>query len=49
MDNRTEGTLAVLAALLVLFSALLDPRISAGIALALLVGMAVFKLTRKQG
>ena len=43
MDNRTEGTLSMLAALLVLFSAMLDPRVSCVLAVAALVGLAIYK------
>jgi hypothetical protein len=43
MDNRTEGTISILAALLVLFSAMLDPRISIALAVIGLVGLAIYK------
>ena len=32
MDNRMEGTFSILAALVVLFSAMLDPRVSVALA-----------------
>ena len=37
MNEKTEAVICFLAALLVLFSALLDPRISLGLAVAFLV------------
>jgi hypothetical protein len=43
MTDRTEGTLAVIAALLVLFSAMLNPRVSAGLAVLVLIGYAAYK------
>jgi len=43
MTGRTEGILAVIAALLVLFSAMVDPRVSAGLAVLVLIGYAVYK------
>ncbi len=48
MNEKTEGTLSVLAALLVLFSAMLDPRISAGLAIVFLLALAIYKFTRRQ-
>jgi hypothetical protein len=44
MTDRAEGILAIVASLLVLFSAMIDPRVSAALALVLLVGYAVYKL-----
>ncbi len=44
MTDRAEGILAIVAALLVLFSAMIDPRISAALALLLLLGYSVYKL-----
>ena len=43
MDNRTEGTISILAAMLVLFSAMLDPLISVALAALFFVGLAVYK------
>ncbi len=48
MNRKTEGTLAIVAALFVLFSAMLDPRISAGIAVLALAGFGVYLLLQKQ-
>ena len=44
MSDKLEGRLAIVAALLVLFSALLDARLSAGVAIVLLVAYAIYKL-----
>ena len=44
MTDRTEGGLAIAASLIVLFTALLEPMVSAGIAVALLVGYGAWKL-----
>ena len=47
MSRKTEATMGIIAALLVLFSAMLDPRISAGLAFVLLVAFSIYKLTYK--
>ena len=44
MNNKTEGIIAILAAFFVLFSAMLVPKISAGLAIIFLVVLAVYKL-----
>jgi hypothetical protein len=44
MDSRTEGTLAIVAALLVLLSAMWDPRVSAGLAIVALLGLGLYRL-----
>lgn len=44
MTDRTEAAFAMLAALLVLFTTMLDPRLSAGLAVVLLVAFTVVKL-----
>ncbi len=44
MDSKTEGTLAIVAALVVLLSAMWDPRISAGVAIVALVGLGLYRL-----
>jgi len=44
MTDRSEGILAIIASLLVLFSAMIDPRISAALALLLLLAYSVYKL-----
>ncbi len=47
MSPNSEAALAIVAALLVLFSAMIDPRISAGVAVILLLAFAAFKFIRK--
>jgi hypothetical protein len=47
MNTKAEGTLAILAALLVLFSAMWDPRVSVVVSLAALVGLATYKLLQR--
>lgn len=47
MNNRTEGIIAILAAFLVLFSAMLDARVSAGLAIIFLIALAIYKFVRK--
>jgi hypothetical protein len=47
MNTKTEGTLAIVAALLVLFSTLWDPRISVLVSLLALLGIGIYKLTQK--
>jgi hypothetical protein len=44
MNTRTEGTLAIVAAFFVLFSAMLDPRVSTIIAITALVVLGIYKL-----
>jgi hypothetical protein len=47
MSSRTEGTLEIAAALLVLFTAMLDPRISVVLAAVALVGLGAYTLSRR--
>jgi hypothetical protein len=47
MSKQTEGTIAIAAALLVLFSAMWDPRISVAVAFIALVALGVYALTRR--
>lgn len=47
MNAKTEGILAVIAALIVLFSAMWDPRISVVVSIAALVIFSVYKLLKK--
>lgn len=48
LTNRTEGTLEILAALLVLFSAMLDPRISVILAGVALIALALYRFSLKE-
>ncbi|WP_298820852.1 hypothetical protein [Chloroflexus sp.] len=47
MNNRAEGMLDSLAAVLILFTALLDPMVSAVLAVIFLLGSGVYHLTQK--
>lgn len=47
MNNKTEGTINILAALFVLFSAMLDPYVSIVIAVVALVSLAIYKFAKK--
>ncbi len=44
MNNKTEVIIATLAAFFVLLSAMLDPKISAGLAITFLIVLAAYKL-----
>ncbi len=47
MNNKTEGTGAIASALLVLFSAILNPIISVIIAIATLASLGIYHLVKK--
>ena len=47
MNSKTEGMLAVIAALLVLFSAMWDPRVSIVVSILALLGMWIYKLVQR--
>jgi len=47
MNAKTEGTLAIIAALIVLFSAMLSPLVSAGISIVALLGFGIYKYMQK--
>jgi hypothetical protein len=47
MSNKTEATVNGLAAILVLFTAMLDPRVSIGLAVLFLIGLAIYKFRIK--
>ena len=48
MTAKTEGTIAILAALFVLFGAMLDPRISIVAAVASLVAFGLYRFLRTE-
>jgi hypothetical protein len=48
VNERAEGIMAIIASLLVLFSAMIDPRISAGLSVVLLLAFAVYKLVGRR-
>ena len=47
MNTKAEGTFAIIAALIVLFSAMWDPIVSVAISIIALVGFGIFKLIQK--
>lgn len=48
MNDKQESTMSLIAALMVLFTALLAPPVSAGLAIFLLVAFAVYKYAQSQ-
>jgi Co/Zn/Cd efflux system component len=46
--SEIEDILAIVAALLVLFTAMMDPYVSAGIAVILLVAFGAYELVKRQ-
>jgi hypothetical protein len=47
MNARTEGAIAIAAALLVLFSAMLSPPISVVVSVVALAALGIYRLVRK--
>jgi hypothetical protein len=47
MKPKTEGTIAIIAAIIVLFSAMWDPRISVGVSVVALAAFGVYRLVNK--
>jgi hypothetical protein len=47
MKPKTEGTIAIVVALFVLFSAMWDPRISVGVSVVALAAFGVYKFVNK--
>jgi hypothetical protein len=47
MNDKTDATINALAAGLVLLTAMLDPRISVGLAVLFLIGLSIYKFRRK--
>ena len=48
MNTKTEGIIAIIAALLVLFSAMWNPRISVAIAVIALAALGVYRFVQKK-
>ncbi len=48
MDSTTEATIATVAAMLVLLSAVCNPAVSALIAVTTLAALAIYKLTMRE-
>jgi hypothetical protein len=47
MNTKTEGTLAVIAALIVLFSAMWNPLVSVAVSIVALLGFGIYKYTQQ--
>ena len=47
MNTKTEGTFAIIAALLVLFSAMWDPCVSVVVSILALLGFGIYKSVQK--
>lgn len=45
MNSKTEGAMAIIAALIVLFSAMWDARVSAAVAIIALAVIGIYELT----
>jgi hypothetical protein len=46
MNNKQESAMSIIAAFLVLFTTMLNPLVSAGLAATLLLAFAVYKYTQ---
>ena len=49
MSTKTKGTFAIIAALIVSFSAMWDPLVSVAVSIIALLGFGIFKLIQKSG
>ena len=47
MNNKTEGTLSAIAALLVLFTTMLNPWISVALAVSMFIVIAIYRFSGK--
>jgi Co/Zn/Cd efflux system component len=47
MNDKTEGIIAILAAFFVLFSAMIDPLVSAVVAIGILASIGIWKISNK--
>jgi hypothetical protein len=48
MNPKTEGTIAIVAAFLVLFSAMWDPRVALAISILAMAAFGVYKFVQKK-
>jgi hypothetical protein len=48
MNTKTEGIIAIAAALIVLFSAMWDPRVSVAVSILALLGLGIYKFTQNR-
>jgi len=47
MNDKTEGIIAILAAFFVLFSAMINPLVSAVVAIGILAAIGIWKVSNK--
>ena len=47
MNAKTEGTLAIVAALIVLFSAMWNPLVSVAVSAVTLIGFSIYQFVHK--
>ncbi|MEA1998372.1 MAG: hypothetical protein U9N61_03480 [Euryarchaeota archaeon] len=47
MNDKTEGIITILAAFFVLFSAMIDPLVSAVVAIGILSAIGIWKISNK--
>jgi len=47
-NDRMEGVISIVATILLLFTAMLDPRVSVALAVTALLVFGVYRLTRKE-
>ena len=47
MNKKTEGTFAIIAALLVLFSAMWDARVSLAVSVVALLALGIYQFAKK--
>jgi hypothetical protein len=47
MNTKTEGTFAIVAALIVLFSAMWNPLVSVAVSAVILIGFSIYKFVQK--
>jgi hypothetical protein len=47
MKPKTEGTIAIVAAIIVLFSAMWDPRISVGVSVVAFAAFGIYRFVNK--
>jgi hypothetical protein len=48
MNKKTEGTMAIIAALIVLFSVMWNPLVSVAVSVTALVAMGIYKFGQKE-
>lgn len=49
MNTKTEGTIAIVAALIVMFSAMWNPLVSVAVSVVALAAFGVYKFMQKNG